>query len=487
MENFTVFIDDFDLSKIMTITDIRRDIGNERTISTANLVGLGSVVQNVYQEPKIIKIKFNIQSKNIQTVKRDLARRLNKDVVKLVITDEPNLYYLATVKGSVTIENVKNWFQKGEIDFLVPSGYAESTTTIPTSASFDEHGQLKATIYNNGTISCPIDYRIKFKSSGGYLGIVSDNGVIQVGAKNANTVNVDNDVRKLVIADSVNEGTLPGNWRVGGGYPSSPFPTSGTWEGVQKDGRKFVYPKTFGTGSTFHGATLWRKFSPDSSGTVGSKDFEVEGRLFFLNASGKEHGLQEVIISDSSGNCKVGFSIVKSSDGNKARIQFYNGETVGYQDIDTGSNNFVSWKTGGFRIKKIGRDINFSFNARANINYHVTTIDNVVFDTVTLVGMQSANYPTMARMWFEYIRVWRLKSSQSSESKAAQTNMFNSGDELFIDGNSGKVYLNGVLTSDINGSTWFDADVGQTDIFFYYSNYSTVAPEVVCEVRPRWL
>ena len=114
----------------------------------------------------------------------------------------------------------------------------------------------------------------------------------------------------------------------------------------------------------------------------------------------------------------------------------------------------------------------------------MTTIDNVVFDTVTLYGAQIANRPTMARLWFEYLRVWRLKTA---EDNTTPTNIFNSGDELFIDGNSGKVYHNGVLTSDVNGSVFFDADVGQTDIYFYYSNYSKQPPKITCEVRERWL
>ncbi|MCJ0600267.1 distal tail protein Dit, partial [Enterococcus cecorum] len=122
MNKFTVTIDGYDLSNVMKITDVQRDIGNERNINMSNVVGIGAIVHDIYTDVKTIKVKFNLQSKDIQTVKRDLARRLNKDTIRLVITDEPNLYYLATVKGSVEMENVTNWFQKGEIEFVVPDG-----------------------------------------------------------------------------------------------------------------------------------------------------------------------------------------------------------------------------------------------------------------------------------------------------------------------------------------------------------------------------
>ena len=59
--------------------------------------------------------------------------------------------------------------------------------------------------------------------------------------------------------------------------------------------------------------------------------------------------MQEVIISDANGNTRIGFSINKSSDGNQAKIQLYNGETSAHIDIDTGANSYVDWKTGAFR------------------------------------------------------------------------------------------------------------------------------------------
>ncbi|MDZ5585227.1 distal tail protein Dit, partial [Enterococcus cecorum] len=182
MNKFTVTIDGYDLSNVMKITDVQRDIGNERNINMSNVVGIGAIVHDVYRDVKIIKIKFNLQSKDIQAVKRDLARRLNKDTIRLVITDEPNLYYLATVKGSVEMENVTNWFQKGEIEFVVPDGLAHSTEIKPFTFSYNStKGCYETTIVNDGNVDVPINYRVKLKKESGYLGIVSQHGVIQYG------------------------------------------------------------------------------------------------------------------------------------------------------------------------------------------------------------------------------------------------------------------------------------------------------------------
>lgn len=490
-KNLTVAINNEVLTKRMMLIEAP-DLSFSPSVKN-NLIyygGYNSTLVNQEYSPRIVAFEFLLVTEDLSNDKDWLFKILytNKEN-KLFLSMFPDRYWRVAVEGEVKFLRLMNNKRhvKVTIPFLFYDGYSHSIAPRLTSASFNECNELTATINNRGSISCPINYRIKLKSDCSYVGIVSDKGVIQIGQSNADNVSDDPELRKLVIADDAINDTFNKNWTKGGGYPSSPFPTTASWGRISKDGRWFMYPTGYGSGSSYHGASMWRKFSPDASGAVGSKDFEVEGRLFFLNSNGKEQGLQEVIISDSNGTTKIGFSVNKSSDGNQAKIQLYNGETSAHIDIDTGANSYVDWKTGAFRIKKVGRDVTFSFNARANINYHVTSIDNVVFDTVTLYGAQIANRPPMARLWFEYLRVWRLKSTIESSTTKTPKNLFISGDELFLDGNSGKVYQNSVLIPDVNGSIWFDADVGQTLVKFYYSNYASTPPDVVCEVTERWI
>lgn len=487
-KNLTVAINDEVLTKRMMLVE-EPDLSFSPSVKN-NLIyygGYNSSLINKEYSPKVVSFEFLLITNDLSQDKDWLFKTLyTNDENHLFFSMFPDRFWRVSVEGEVKfIRSMTNKTRvRVSIPFLFYDGYALSTAVRQTSASVSTTGEIEATIHNQGSIECPIDYHVKIPSDCSYFGIVSEKGVIQVGQSNMNNVSSDPELRKLVVADDAINDTFNKNWTKGGGYPSSPFPTTNSWGRVSNQGRWFMTPTGFGSGSIYHGATMWRKFSPDASGTVGSKDFEVEGRLFFLNSNGKEHGLQEVIISDSNGGTRIGFSLNKSSDGNKARIQFYNGETVGYQDFDTGANDYVSWKTGGFRIKKVGRDITFSFHARSNINYHVTTIDNVVFDTITIAAMQSSTYPAMARMWFEYIRVWRLKSA---EDKKTPRNMFSRGDELYFNGESGKVYQNGVLIPDLNGSEWFNANVGTTTVKFYTSQYAVGIPEIRCEVRQRWL
>ena len=124
----TVNFNQFDLSKIIRITDVERDVGNERTIATDDAPMIGVNVQEVKIGPKIITVNFVIRGNNIEAAKHELASVLNVDTPKkLTFTDEPDKYYLAVVRGGVSVKNVVRWFQKGSIEFLVPDGVAHST------------------------------------------------------------------------------------------------------------------------------------------------------------------------------------------------------------------------------------------------------------------------------------------------------------------------------------------------------------------------
>lgn len=142
MNNDTITINGFDLSEVIRIIEIIRPVGNERSIETNDAPLLGVSLQEVRTGAKFIKVKFAMQERNSMTLeqaKHTLAGVLNtSEAVKIVISDEPDKYYMGLVTGSVDMDNVTRWFQKGEFELLIPDGVAHSTTYR---------------IFNNGTVS----------------------------------------------------------------------------------------------------------------------------------------------------------------------------------------------------------------------------------------------------------------------------------------------------------------------------------------------
>ena len=98
---------------------------------------------------------------------------------RLVFGNYPDRYFYAVPDGNFDITQVA-MFGKGTITWLIPDGVAYSTTEF----AFDgvqEDGYQTITIQNNGTEWTDVDYEITHKHENGFIGLVSQYGVIQLG------------------------------------------------------------------------------------------------------------------------------------------------------------------------------------------------------------------------------------------------------------------------------------------------------------------
>lgn len=116
MNNNTITFNGFDLSEVIKIIEIIRPAGNERHITTNDAPLLGVNLQEVRTGPKVIKVKFAMQYDNgmtLEAAKHKLAGIFNTpNPVKIIISDEPDKYYMGLVSGSVDMDNVTRWFQR---------------------------------------------------------------------------------------------------------------------------------------------------------------------------------------------------------------------------------------------------------------------------------------------------------------------------------------------------------------------------------------
>ena len=111
----------------------------------------------------------------------ELARILNVDEPKeLVFGNAPDRVFYAVPMGDLDFDDYE-CLGEGVITWLVPDGLAHSTVEKTFPASPNAEGILEATIVNRGTESVPVSYEIVHKHENGYLGIVSQYGVMQYG------------------------------------------------------------------------------------------------------------------------------------------------------------------------------------------------------------------------------------------------------------------------------------------------------------------
>lgn len=496
MNKFTVTIDGYDLSNVMKITDVQRDIGNERNINMSNVVGIGAIVHDIYRDVKIIKIKFSLQSKDIQAVKRDLARRLNKDTIRLVITDEPNLYYLATVKGSVEMENVTNWFQKGEIEFVVPDGLARSTEIKPFTFSYNStKGCYETTIVNNGNVDVPINYRVKLKKESGYLGIVSEQGIIQFGNPNEQDMTEAKKSVKLLN----NKGGDFANWTKGTVFfenqskktvtDMSVWSSFGGWLGKLPSGYS-------NTANASYFGDIKEITLPEQA-----TDWYIWARAWFETGLMGQTGAWALTVIDENNHLIAGMVLEKYDRvGNTALCSFLigdNGGSLVKKTINFTPSVWVSQNPYGgegreqnrnmFDLKKVGDKVTYYWYGS-----HFTFADSRLTNKKAtklqfFVGQMAGRNTTNQLVTHHYL-------SDLSFTKlnvpywVDVPNRFPSGADMYIDGEKGNLYVNNLISHDdeVIGTNYFYAPPGETTVQLYVSSFSEIE-SATAEIKEAYI
>ena len=106
-----------DMSKYFRITNINRQIGNERSIATNDAPVIGINVQEVKIGPKKIVVEFAMRTDTgltMEALKHEVAGILHtREAVRISFDDEPDKYYLGIITDDVDVSNLSTWFQKG--------------------------------------------------------------------------------------------------------------------------------------------------------------------------------------------------------------------------------------------------------------------------------------------------------------------------------------------------------------------------------------
>ncbi|HCS30671.1 MAG TPA: hypothetical protein DIW21_04930 [Enterococcus sp.] len=479
-----ISFNDYNLSDLLTVTKGFTALNGadyEPIVKEKSGASTGS--NFVYTSKKIKQIKIPFFMNDDTTSSYDLLQKiLNvQEPKKLVIGYFPNRYFLAVPNGSLDFEEIKVK-GTGTLTFLVPDGLAHGTVLTPFTFINTNNGYLETTLVNNGTADVSVNYDIDFHDDCGYVGIVSEYGVIQVGSENESDYSTKK--AQYVIADDAKTGTLLDNWTHGTGYLTEPFPTSGNFSIEKWGNRYWLYPSNFANPGkyTWGGVGQSRSFSADSYGSVAQKHFELETRAAFVNGAPNQKGLMEITLADESGKNLIGVVLDKGLNGNRAKIRLYLAVNNQHIDIDTGKNEYVSLDTGVIRITKKGSSLQFGF-AKRTVSYVVSQIKDVKYKTVTLFSGKQQGYPAMTLQRFEYLKVRALFVDETYDSP----NTFMNGDNLYLDGERTIPYRNTVAMADMPGSKWFKVPPGETTIKLYYSSFSAVPPTATAYLREAYL
>lgn len=170
------------MSSLIEIHDIKRDVGNNRVVTTNTSPFLGSVIQRYKIDSKKITVSFSIWNRDRNTVKHQLASIFNQSEPKrLLFSDEPDKYYLALVVDEIQMQEASIKRSYGTITFLITDGVAHSTSYKKITDFTESDGKVIFNITNNGNVEALPIITAKMNSENGYFGLVNETGVMEIG------------------------------------------------------------------------------------------------------------------------------------------------------------------------------------------------------------------------------------------------------------------------------------------------------------------
>ena len=308
-----------DLSDFIEIHDVRRNIGNNRSIATSYTSTIGVNVQQQTIDAKFIEVEFSIWSKDRNTLKHKLAGIFNvSSAKKLIFSDEPDKYYLAMPIESISMQETSGRRSTGSIKFIVPDGVAHSSTYKSVTESISATDRLVFEVNNEGNVDAYPIITIKNNSENGYVGIVNASAALEVGDREE--ADIGTVKRSEVLIDFRDD-------RISNGFERATKNKAvtndngenvvGTSEVVTVWNEKHIRLRNQATQGKYgnYATSLSWDIPVDSAGEVGSLNDHLIGKINFTTNSINQYGFIKVTISDTNGQFLYGFECFKQKQG----------------------------------------------------------------------------------------------------------------------------------------------------------------------------
>lgn len=491
----TVTFNQFDLSKIIHITDVERDVGNERSITTDDAPMIGVNVQEVKVGPKVIRVGFVLQGTNVETAKHELASVLNVDTPKkLTFTDEPDKYYLAIVRGGVSIKNVVKWFQKGSIEFLVPDGVAHSTAYRKFETVKMENNKLVIEVENKGTTPAYPIITLDHKATNGYIGLVNSVSAFELGNKEGYVTDPrlrsetllkyrDNNITAGLVAGRRNQAILN----------DVSQSLDGTLGIVNVWDRPHIHLTGVGRGANNHAGSLTWDIPADSFGNRGSLNEYIWWRQIFRFGRYDQLGFIKVMVSDEQGRFLYGVESIKRETGAKCEFNFLVTNGQGgfklvnqweFEGEENPATNPFDPQRGWVDLERRDDIVRvFWFGGYPKFRVPEIAGKKSAKVHVALGAFGDREWPT--HMYLDGIE---YRKDMVSGNRAVP-NRFSAGSTVVINSENDSVQVNGIdsVVDVVDGSNWLSIPPGKSTIELYLSSFAGEKPSVKVEFEERWI
>ena len=496
----TVIYNNHDLSEVIKINEVIRPVGNERDVTTNDAPFLGVNVQEVRTGPKKIKVKFTVQKKtarDTELAKHTLATILNTDKpVRIDISDEPDKYYMGLVIGSVDVDNVARWLQKGEFEILVPDGVAHGTTYRRFDNGQEQPDKVVFNLVNNGNVPAFPVITVKNNAENGYIGIVNASGALEVGDREEADIGVVK--RSEVLIDFREDRILNGFARA----TKNKAVTNDNGENVvgvselttlwNKKHIRLKDQTTPGKYGNYATSLSW-DVPIDSAGAVGSLDDYITGKQIFVSNAANQYGFIKITVSDTNGQFLYGFETFKRTQGQDCEFNVFGSDGKGsyyflkcWNFIGTSGsdlNPFSSTK-GQFELKRNDDRLQVYYKG-SHYSFIIPEIKGRKSAKIHVMLGAYHDKPILAHMYLDEL----LYRKDFVPIIGDVPNRYPIGSNVVLNSENDTVTVDGLekIVDVVDGSSFLTIPPGNSQLEVYCSSWVKTKPTVKVEFKERYL
>lgn len=496
----TVIYNNHDLSEVIKINEVIRPIGNERDVTTNDAPFLGVNVQEVRTGPKKIKVKFTVQKKtarDTELAKHTLATILNTDKpVRIDISDEPDKYYMGLVIGSVDVDNVARWLQKGEFEILVPDGVAHGTTYRRFDNGQEQPDKVVFNLVNNGNVPAFPVVTVKNNAENGYIGLVNTSGAFEVGDREEADTGIVKRSEVLIDfrGDRISDGFARATKNKAVTNDNSEN-VVGTAELTTLWDKKHIRLRDQTTSGKYgnYATSLSWDIPTDSSGAVGSLDDYIIGRQIFVSNAANQYGFIKITVSDTNGQFLYGietFKRTKGQDcefnvfGSDGKNSYYFLKCLNFTGISDSKLNPFTSSRGQFEIKRN--------DDRVHVYYQGSVYSFIIPE---IKGKKSAKIHVMLGAYHDKPMVTHMYIDELLYRKdfvpaiGDVPNRYPIGSNVVLNSENDTVTVDGLekIVDVVDGSSFLTIPPGNSQLEVYCSSWVKTKPTVKVEFKERYL
>lgn len=472
-------------------------------IESSTIDGInGSQYQYKTYPSRTITVKYQLIAKSDRAFREAFNKMnhlLSGEQVKVIFNDEPDKYFIGTKQGNSMVDAGLNSVI-GEIEIYCadPCKYS---TVLKEFEGVIEDDELVVNIKNDGTEPAIIDYEITNNAETGYLGIVSEEGVMEFGK--IEEVDGTTYQQNETLATLDNFFNLKDD--VGGYDAMHPlYGTSGSLSTATWFNNKFL---KFGTAGTqkgnANGGLRTLTIPVDSNGDKGAKNwYSYFHILMWANKMGQTGEMSISFLTDDNkliagcnwhkgdqtGNTGVYDLVVYNPNGKTTDAMI--GKVLKTWNFTTShlqSQNPWYWNWGHCDIRKEGSKITFFYWGKY-YSFTIPEIENLICTKVQISIKQWKNRSGDKFMYYLGLNKFTFQKMNVDKWKDVP-NRYPEGSVITIDGETSHFFVDGMQkqSEEVLGTQYFKAPAGEMKVKLHVSEWTKTQPTVKVRIREAWL